>query len=530
MDDKAKIRHGVLVEGKSQRELARETGYSRNTIKRMLGGSDVPKYEIGEERGSPVLGPYKGMLEKWVEEDSKKVKKQRRTATRMYHLLREEHGYKGSEPTIRVYVGKLRKKARHKVYVKLGYEPGETAQVDFGTAEVVIGGRRVTAHLFVIWLGYSSATYVQGYPAEPQEVFFAGHVSAFEFFGGVPGEIWYDNLSSAVRKVGKGSEREEQDSFISFRSHYLYKAAYCNVASGWEKGGVEGRVGYVRRNWLIGAREFASWADLNAYLEEKCLEEQQRQMQGKVGTIGERLAEEKAALLPLPKHPHPCCKTVPVKANQLSLVLFDTNRYSVPVEKGHEALTLRAYVDRIEISSGAETIAIHARCWERKKDHLNPYHYLPLLAQRPRAFAHAQVIRTWQQEWPAVFDTYFGLLKERFPMNEATRYFVEVLQLGEQYAESEVAAALEEAITHRCLRVADVRELLRRMSEGAPPNPTPLVDHPHLADIEVKRPSLDHFDKLLHYPKEPSERPPEQPTSQAETNQAAQNQQTEVPS
>ena len=520
MDEKAKIRHAVLVEGKSQRELARETGHSRNTIKRMLADSECSKYKEVQKRVRPVLGPYKGMLEKWVEEDVQKVKKQRRTATRMYQLLKEEHGYRGSEPTIRVYVGKLRKASRHKVYVPLEHRPGETGQVDFGEAEVEIGGKIVKAQLFVMWLGYSGATYVQAYPAQPQEVFFAGHVSAFEFFGGVSREIWYDNLSSAVRKVLKGSKREENDSFISFRTHYLYKAEYCNVASGWEKGGVEGRVGYVRRNWLIGARGFESWDELNEYLGEKCQEELNRVMKGRSGSIGERLKEEQAAFLPLPTHPYRCCKSVPVGANQLSLVTYATNRYSVPVEKSHEALTLRAYVDRIEISCGAEIIATHERCWERHQDRLNPYHYLSLLAQRPRAFAHAQPIRAWQQEWPATFDSYFELLKEKYPLNEATRYFIEVLKLGERYSEIELADALAEAITRRCLCVTDVCELLRRTTEESPPCPTSLAHHPHLADIQVEMPDLDHFNQLLPWTVASRAEHPESQTQGVDHNQA----------
>lgn len=497
MEEKAKIRHAVLVEGKSQREMSRETGYSRNTIKRMVSDSECPKYEGSKKRVSPVLGPYKGMLEKWVEEDSKKVKKKRRTATRMYQILKEEHGYEGSEPTIRVYVGKLRKGERHKVYVPLAYSPGETGQVDFGEAEVEIGGEEVVAQLFVMWLGYSGATYVQAYPAQPQEVFFAGHVSAFEFFGGVPREIWYDNLASAVRKVLKGSKREESESFISFRTHYLYRAEYCNVASGWEKGGVEGRVGYVRRNWLIGAGGFASWEELNEYLAEKCREEMKRTLQGRNESIGERLAEEQEAFLPLPNHPYRCCKTMPVSANQYSLVTYATNRYSVPVSQAHEALTLHAYVERIEISCGAEIIAVHKRCWGRREDQLNPYHYLPLLAQRPRAFAHAKPIRGWQQEWPAIFDTYFALLKEKHPLTEATRCFIEVLKLGERYSEAELASALDEAVTHRCLRVSDICELLRRSTEVTPPQTTSLAGYPTLTDIQVEKPTLDHYDQLL---------------------------------
>lgn len=497
MDQKAEIRHAVLVEGKSQRQVARETGRSRNTIRRMLLDSQVPKYERKAPRRKPVLGPYKQMLEAWVKEDQKKPKKQRRTTVRMYDLLKTEHGYRGAESTIRAYVGRLRRKAGQKVYIPLSYEPGETAQVDFGEAIVTIGGEEVTAHLFVMWLGYSGAPFVQAYPGQTQEVFFAGHVAAFEFFGGVPQEIWYDNLSNAVRKVLKGPKRVEQERFISLRTHYLFRAEFCNVRSGWEKGGVESRVGYVRRNWLIGAGEFESWEALNEYLQERCRQEQQRTLRGRSASIGQQLVQEQTHFRPLPTQPYACCKTVPVQANNLSLVTFATNRYSVPVANAHESLTLRAYVDHIEISTGTEVIASHARCWQREQDILNPYHYLSLLAQRPRAFRHAQAIREWRERWPEIFDIYLARLQSQYEGAQATRLFIQILELGQPHPEAVLAEALQQALDRRCFTLAGVQELLRRVTEPAAPLPATLTAFPHLASVQVRPPTLQQFNQLL---------------------------------
>jgi len=142
------------------------------------------------------------------------------------------------------------------------------------------------------------------------------------------------------------------------------------------------------------------------------------------------------------------------------------------------------------------------RSWAREQDLLNPYHYLPLLAQKPRAFAQAQVIREWRAVWPAVFDHYFEQLKTRWPTAEATRRFVEILKLGEQYTETEVATALQEALKRCCWEVTGIRELLRRASEGATPPAAPLLDHPQLAAVQVKVPDLTCFNQLLDWQRE----------------------------
>jgi transposase len=497
MEEKDRIRRMVLVEGKSQRAVSRETGYSRNTVAKMLVDSQPPRYQLDKERVSPVLGPFKAIVDAWVGEDEKKVKKKRRTAKRMYDILHDEYGYRGAESTLRRYVGQARKKARHKVYVPLAYEPGEVAQVDFGEADVVVAGEAVTAQMFLMWLGYSSSTFLKVYPGQTQEVFFDGHASSFAFFGGVPRQIWYDNLKIAVAKVLEGRNRQEQEAFISFRSHYLFEAHFCNTAAGWEKGGVEGRVGYCRRNWLLPRREFPSWEALNEYLAEQCQSEWLRQLRGRNETIGQRLAYEQEAFLPLPPMSYPCCKTVPVRANHLSLVSFGTNRYSVPVDHAHEKLLLRAYVDRVEISNGCQLVASHARCWGREQDVLNPLHYLPLLARRPRALHQAKPIRQWQRRWPAVFDTYWDVLQQKLPERQSTATFIRILGLCEAHPEGVIAQALEQALAHHCYEYDGVRELLRRVLEPDLPPPLNLATRPMLKKVQVTPADLKQFDRLM---------------------------------
>lgn len=498
MTEKDKVRRLVLVEGKSIRQAAKETGISRNTVTKMLADSGVPHYQLTVEKPAPALGPYKPLIDAWITEDDKKPKKKRRTARRMYDILRAEpYGYQGAESTLRRYVSLARRQARHKVYVLLDYQPGEVAQVDFGEGEVIIAGRPVVAQLFLMWLGHSSATFMKAYPAQTQELFFDGHVAAFTFFGGVPRQIWYDNLKAAVAKVLQGRNRQEQEAFVSLRSHYLFAAHFCNPEAGWEKGGVEGRVGYGRRNWLIPIRTFPTWEALNDYLALQCGAEWARQLKGQQQTIGQLLEAEQAHFLPLPTHPFLCCKTVSVKANHLSLVTFDTNRYSIPVDQAHNPLLLRAFVDRIEVTNGRQVVAVHPRCWERERDILDPMHFLPLLVRRPRALTQAKAIRQWRETWPPAFERYWAKLQTQLPEAEHTKTFIQILQLCATYSEETVALALEAALVHHCYSYAGVCELLRRQTEPTPPPPINLANRPDLNRVQVHMPDLAQFNRLL---------------------------------
>jgi hypothetical protein len=156
---------------------------------------------------------------------------------------------------------------------------------------------------------------------------------------------------------------------------------------------VEHEVGYARRNFLVPLPEVQNFAELNAYLLACCLAEDARRVAGQPRIIGEMWAEEQPRLLPLPGYDLPCCEAREVALNPYGQVVFETNRYSVPVEQAYPKLSLRAYPFEVEILHRGEVLARHPRCYERNQDILDPLHYLPLLVQRPGAFEHAQTIR-----------------------------------------------------------------------------------------------------------------------------------------
>ena len=496
VEDKEIVRRAYYIEHKSIRQIQRETGYHRNTIRKTLDDGMVPEYNLKELRPTPILTPVKGIIDHWLAEDERQSPKQRHIAKRIYERLKAEYGFSGAESSIRRYVGEVRRQLRNEVFIPLSFAPGQLAQVDFGEATVCIDSEQLMAQIFCLRMGYSKQTFVMALPSQSQESFFLGHVKAFEFLGGVPKQLVYDNLKTAVKTVLEGHNREEQSAFTAFRSHYLFESRFCNVRQAHEKGLVEGLVGYSRRNWLVPIPECDSWDELNNMLWEKCLAEGTRQLRGMEMTIGQAMTVEKPQMLPLPSEQYPCYTLHPVTANGFGLVMFRTNRYSVPSERAYEAKWLKAYPDHVEITNGHQVLAIHTRCYGRQLDILNPLHYLSLLEQRPGAYEHAKPIQQWQEKWPDVYDRYLVALREHLSNDQATKEFIRILRLHEHYPEQIIAEAMEDSLVCHCYSADSFRHLVMRLVEPSVPPALPEVSG-ELTIQPVEWPDLVDYDRLL---------------------------------
>lgn len=492
------IRRAYFVDGWSIRKISREMHHCRRTIRKALQHAEPPPYTLRKPRASPVLGPYKSTIEQLLAENEGLPHKQRFTARKIFQEIQKD-GYQGSEGSVRRYVAQLRDKHRKaKAYLPLEFSPGEAAQVDWGEAVVVIAGERLKAQLFVMRLNHSRARFVMAFPFQKQEAFLEGHIQAFHFFGGVPKTITYDNLKTAVFRVLEGRNRQEQQAFITFRSYYLFESRYCTPGKGHQKGGVENDVGYTRRNFLVPIPEVDSFEDLNEALWQSCLQDTQRRMRGQSQTIAELWDAEKPHLLPLPTTDYQACRSRPVKANPYSQVVFETNRYSVPVQYASRQLMLRAYSFQVEIIALDQIIATHHRCFGREKDVLNPLHYLDLLAERPGAFEHAVPLRRWREKWPKVYEKLLEELTTRWPEGRGVREFLLILKLHQNHPAKEVERAVREALKLGVAHMDGVRLCLRLQQEDQTFPPTlDLTKLPRLEGIGEQAINLSQYDSLL---------------------------------
>jgi transposase len=234
MVDKEFIRKLVFVKGWSVRLVARHMQIARQTVRKCLEDSAPPSYRQSKPRHSPALNKMKPIINTWLEQDEQSPRKQRHTARRIYQRLVAEHGFQGGESTVRAYVRSVRGQ-RREVFVPLAFEMGQRAQCDWGQAQVIVAGKMVTVHLFCIRLLASKDFFVITFLNEQEEAFLEGHRQAFEFWGGVPTVISYDNLPTAVSKILTNRDRIEQRDFSSFRAHYLFDSHFCTPAKGNEK-------------------------------------------------------------------------------------------------------------------------------------------------------------------------------------------------------------------------------------------------------------------------------------------------------
>jgi transposase len=445
-----------------------------------------------------VLGPYKWRIDELLAENDRLPRKQRYTGHKIYEDITAK-GYKGSESNVRHYIAQQRREQRKRpVYIPLEFDPGTDAQVDWGEAVAFIAGERVTVQLFLMRLCYSRRLFVMAFPTQKQEAFFEGHVQAFHHFQGVPRRISYDNLKAAVQRILEGRNRQEQQSFIVFRSHYLFESHFCTPGQGHEKGRVEKGVGFSRRNFMVPIPKVASFQELNAHLLAACRADDQRCVDRQKVTVGEAWEMEKAYLLPLPERDFPCCVTRPVILNPYSQVEFETNRYSVPVDKAYRNLVIKAYPFRLEVLYLDRVIASHPRCYGRKQDVLDPLHYLPLLEQRPGAFDHAKPIRRWREGWPVAYEHLLTHLRSQWPDGRGVREFIRILKLHRNHPADLIAQAVSQALEYGCPHADGVELCLRQLKNPAlSVPPIDLTGWPQLIAVATQVPDLGCYDQLL---------------------------------
>jgi transposase len=483
----------------SIREISRRTGLSRNTIRKYLrSGSVEPEFKVPDRPSK--LDAFADKLSGWLKVEAGKSRKQKRTVKQLYGDL-ASLGYEGSYGRVAAFVRAWKadrlceqQTSGRGTFVPLVFQPGEAFQFDWSEDWAILQGERTKLQVAHTKLAHSRAFVVRAYLLQTHEMLFDAHCHAFRVLGGVPRRGIYDNMRTAVDRIGSGKERQINARFLAMASHYLFDADFCNPASGWEKGQVEKNVQDARHRLWQPTPSFADLDALNVWLEQRCVELWGQIAHGALpGSIADVWTQERSSLMAAPR-PFDGFVEHAKRVSPTCLIHFERNRYSVPASFANRPVSLRVYPERIVVAAEGQILCEHLRIINRSH-HLpgrtvyDWRHYLAVIQRKPGALRNGAPFA----ELP---DGFKRLQQHLLKRSGGDRDMVEILALVLQHDEQAVLCAVEMALDAGVPTKTHVLNLLHRLVDGkAPTNLT--VNAPQaLALAKEPQADVERYDAL----------------------------------
>jgi transposase len=482
-------------EGQSLHEIARITKLSRQTVTKYayMSNWSPDKLPNVEPENYPILGDYIATIDEWLENDLREPRKQRHTVKRIFNRLQEERGFKGSYSSVKKYVRKKKFLLKTAVDGFLPIEhPPAHAQVDFGKFKYYDGSGNAhnNGHALIVSFPYSNSGWMLVFPSENQECLLEGLKRIFNYIGGVPIRCRFDNMSTAVVEVLEGTERELSDGFIRFKLHHRFEADFCNPASGNEKGNVENKVGYTRRNMLVPVPVIDDFEAFNRALLIRCDADQDREHYIHGDTILKLWEQEKEHLLNLPEYEYEVFRYEALAVNNTGFVKVDTVKYGMSPEYHGRIVQAKIFFDRIQLFYDHQLLTTYDRSYRRNEEVSDWTQYLPTLVQKPGATEHTRFFDQMPKLWQEYLRSTKG--KER---KSALTLLQEIVKDGNEYLCDE---ALELAKESGRLDADSIRQCYVFITKPEiTPSPLLLLSSPPLLNYN---PDLSLYDELTGGP------------------------------
>lgn len=472
MDQIHSIREMFFVQGKNLTEIATIMHLDWRTVRKYVDMDDfniahtTPKSKAKKES---KLDSFKELIDSWLIEDKKAPRKQRHTSKRIFNRLRDEApGFNCSYRLVCAYVEQRRKELAadsNNFYIPLIHHPGES-QADFGTANFRENGTLYEdAKFLVLSFPYSNGGYLQLSYGENMECLLEGLVAIFEHVGGVPTEIWFDNTKTIVTKVIYGGGRKITERFQRFIEHYRFIAKFMNPSSGWEKGNVENKVGYLRRNELVPVPEFRNITIKNKELLENCDKDMKREHyespEGKF--ISEIFEEDRKAFLPLPSVPFDCAKYITVNTDKYGKFTLDGGKYRYSASPAFCNSHVNLKITSLQISvmdDDMHEIVCHRRLYKPGTESMDWVPYLKYISRKPRSLKNSGIY----DMMPESMQSYMDICES----SERGKILKVLAELTDRTGFESAIHTVDEAIVFKATDPDSLQNLYRRIYSEVP--------------------------------------------------------------
>jgi transposase len=498
MDKIHNIRFRFFMKGENISQIANAMQVDWKTVRKYVDMTDFNEPALkpaSEQRLCPKLDPYKPTIDKWLEDDKQAPRKQRHTAKRVFHRLKKEFAdFNCSYRTVATYYAVKHKEIFNGArggFLPLEHRPGE-AQVDFGTADFYENGKRLTGKYLEVSFPYSNKGYLQLFYGENMECLLEGLDTIFRHIGVVPGEVWFDNTKTIVSKVIRGGDRETTERFDRFREHYRFQAVFMNPGEGHEKGNVENKVGYHRRNLLVPIPRFLNLPDFNRQLLNMCEDDAEREHYRHNKTIEELFEEDLKHCHPLPEIEFDLSGKKAVTTNNWGKFYLNKGMHEYSVSPKHANTTVNLKLTSsfvIVMDENFREIVRHRRLYgDTKQQSMDWLPYLRQLSIRPRALKYS-----------GIYDIMPSTMKQFLEgcSNTETGKILKVLaELTDRSGFESALNTVNQALCYGASDADSLRNLYRRLYADVPELP-PMPLGPEIPKVGQMTTNLIAYDVFL---------------------------------
>ncbi|MFZ5610957.1 MAG: IS21 family transposase [Bacillota bacterium] len=452
----------------SLRAISEKTGHHFDTVKKYVEKDDWNAETKPRKMRESRLDALKPVIDEWLESDLKMPRKQRHTATKVYDRLSTEAEFKDKllvgKQTVINYVSKAKKELGKSVYdtAILGYHVFGEAQLDFGEVYAFDAVGTLTKYYeLVISFPASNGGYVQLCKSQNTECLLEGMQRIFEYMGKVPTRILFDNMSSAVVKILPKRGRQLTDTFTRFVLHHKFNAIFCNPNKGQEKGSVENKVGYQRRNFFVPVPTVTDLIQFNKDILTRCDEDMNREHYRKKDLICDLLVQDLEAMKPLPKQRFKVTRLAKVKTDKYSFVQFENNKYSTAPQYNRCEMWLEISAEELRILNDKyEEVVVHKRRYGQMPEPVVDWiKYLTAINRKPNAFKYTQFFK----ELPVVWQEYFN----RADYDDSKKMLSTLTPIILDGKLDEATVALE---VHEIQNADEFLLIYRNLTESPPPS------------------------------------------------------------